>query len=199
MAVSKSLAQGKIVVPVWSKDGVVNPLVDENGKVPVIGTFSGGDIEAQVYYYDGVNWQEWLGNPTVIDVHNKIYDGANWIDQTTKWVLQGNYFAQAINNNTGAGTVEIATTNVPANEMVLLRECVPYYVSGTVNRVLVMATQGGLKKGIYDQTTLITSRYIMTHLNVVLPSGQHVVGRFYNCAVGNDIRIRIYGELYKKE
>lgn len=78
MTFDNSLPEGNIIVPVWSDNGVIKPLADDEGKIGIYGAVTMSDREVYLYYWDGDSWEKWTGNPISIQSQLYYWDTDTW-------------------------------------------------------------------------------------------------------------------------
>jgi hypothetical protein len=194
-----SKPHGRIVIPVWSDDGVIKALVDDTGKVPVDADISGQtvdisgqtvdisgqtvDISGQTVDIDGQDVH--VDNTSLICSIYTLYAGA----------LRRNPFIFGFSDDAGesitdtnlsGGTNTLDGGTVPAGELWVVRQWQARYV-GTPPTLMALQANGTLANiaiaMLYAPTA---SKWFLGDAFLVLKPGDNMRVIIYGATAGDD-------------
>ena len=111
-----SQAKGILTIPVWVDDGVVEPLVNNDGEIPVNLASQAADLDVNIASQDA-DIEVVQQNPSDLGVSNYAYYGADWVKVGLPFTL---YQRLALTDNftaTAGGVVLRVIGTVPAGQI----------------------------------------------------------------------------------
>lgn len=188
-----SKAEGYLRLPVWSDGGVIKPLVDDNGRIPV--QLEGIDVTMDVNLESSditlnVSEQSPLAS---IQAQGYGYIDSAWEKLPMVFGFTDRWVVQLSDLNAGAGTNVLTTTAVAAGFIHRVDMVGAVNVNNAAS-IEQYATGAGIGVTFIPSTAMGANVWKITFpVGIWLKEGDTLSTAFYGCLAGDDIYFRIWG------
>jgi len=188
-----SKPEGKIFVPVWSDDGQVKAVVNDDGRIPVQVEGVDVTIDVNIESQDAALDVTETSPLTVLDTHVHGYDGANWRKLQQLWGYTVWWYEKMGEIKAGNGTFQKDSVAVPANYIYVLQFAQLSNETGArgMSRIIFRLTASS-HTAAYELTP-VQYQPITFVGNVTLKQGDYIRFQQLSCTDGDAIQACVAG------
>lgn len=188
-----SRAQGYLRIPVWSDDGVIKPVIDDNGRIPI--QLAGIDVTLDVNLESSditlnVSEQSPLSD---IESQGYGYDGATWRKNALLWGYSDRYAERVSNLNADAGGNILASTVVPAGEVWVIEVISAQDATNNPTSVILQVTDGSAYPEMARNNSPTSGNNTNWYGRVTLKESDKVSVTINGCTAGDDLYMEVWG------
>jgi len=172
-----SQAKGYLRVPVWIDSGIVKPIVNNAGQVPVSIESANISFNTNLKSYVDNNWHK---QPLIFSYTNRITNKHSY-------------------TKPGSGDYTFTVRTVPAGKVEVITHVTAYSEDGWLDRIEIFLDQSGYYPMIFMKQSPQAYELVGGSCNLVLQANDRVRIRFVNCALGETVVGGVQGYAMKLE